>query len=176
MFKKILIALVVIIAAILIFAATKPDTFKVERTASIKAAPEKIFPLINNMHNWASWSPYEKLDPAMKKTFTGPDSGVGAVYAWEGNSKAGAGSMEITDAPAPSKVTMKLDFVKPFVGHNIAEFTLTPDGSEGTTVTWSMSGPSPYMMKVIGIFCNMDKLIGKDFETGLANLRALSEK
>ena len=176
MFKKILIALVVIIAAILIFAATKPDTFKVERTASIKAAPEKIFPLINNMHNWASWSPWEKLDPAMKKTFSGPDSGVGAVYAWEGNSKAGAGSMEITDAPAPSKVTMKLDFVKPFVGHNIAEFTLTPDGGEGTTVTWSMSGPSPYMMKVIGIFCNMDKLIGKDFETGLANLRALSEK
>ncbi len=176
MFKKILIALVVVIAAILVFAATKPDTFKVERTASIKAAPPKIFPLINNMHNWASWSPYEKLDPAMKKTFTGPDSGVGAVYAWEGNSKAGAGSMEITDAPAPSKVTMKLDFVKPFVGHNIAEFTLTPDGVEGTTVTWSMSGPSPYMMKVMGIFCNMDKLIGKDFETGLANLRALSEK
>ncbi len=175
MFKKILITLVIVIAAILIFAATKPNTFVVQRSASIKAPPEKIFLLLNNLHVWGSWSPFEKLDPAMKKTFSGPDSGVGAVLAWDGNSKAGAGSMEISEAVTPSKVTMKLDFIKPFAGHNVVNFTLAPEG-EATMVTWAMSGSSPYMMKVMGIFCNMDKLIGKDFEEGLGNLKTLSEK
>ena len=114
----------ILLAAILGFAATKPGTFRVERAKSIQAPPEKIFDLINDFHRWVSWSPWEKLDPAMKRTFAGAASGKGAVYEWAGNSKAGQGRMEITDAAPGSKVTIKLDFLKPFEGHNTAEFTL----------------------------------------------------
>ena len=155
MIKTILIVVVVALAAILIFAATKPDTFRVERSTSIKAPPEKIFPLINDFHNWPTWSPWEKMDPAMKRTHSGAASGKGAVYEWEGNSKVGKGRMEIVDAPAPSKVTIKLDFLKPFEGHNIAEFTLEPKG-DSTNVTWVMDGPRPYVAKVMSVFFNMD--------------------
>ena len=175
MFIKILIVVVIVLAAVLIFAATRPDTFRVQRATSIKAPPEKIFALIDDFHNWGSWSPYEKLDPAMKRTQSGAASGKGAVYEWQGDSKVGQGRMEITDASAPSKVVIQLDFIKPFEAHNIAEFTLEPKG-DSTNVTWAMHGPAPFVTKVIGLFCNMDKMIGKDFETGLANLKALAEK
>ena len=164
----------ILLAAILGYAATKPGTFLVRRARSIQAPPEKIFELINDFHRWASWSPYEKLDPTMKKTFSGASSGKGAVYAWEGNSKAGEGRMEITDTSPGSKVTIKLDFLKPFEGHNTAEFTVEPQG-EFTNVTWAVFGPVPYVMKVMSIFFSMDKLLGKDFETGLANLKAIAE-
>jgi len=175
MLKNIAIAVVVLVAAVLLFAATRPDNFSVERTASIKAPPEKIFPLITNLHSWGSWSPWEKMDPAMKRTYSGAASGKGAVYAWEGNSKVGEGRMEITDVSPPSEVTIKLDFVKPFEGHNIAEFTLEPKG-DSTNVTWTMYGPTAYVAKVIGIFVSMDSMIGKEFETGLANLKTVAEK
>ena len=175
MFIKILIVVVIVLAAVLIFAATRPDTFRVQRATSIKAPPEKIFALIDDFHNWGSWSPYEKLDPAIKRTLSGAASGKGAVYEWQGDSKVGQGRMEITDASAPSKVVIQLDFIKPFEAHNIAEFTLEPKG-DSTNVTWAMHGPAPFVTKVIGLFCNMDKMIGKDFETGLANLKALAEK
>jgi len=175
MLSTIAIGLGILLAAILGFAATKPATFRVERAKSIQAPPDKIFELINDFHRWASWSPYEKLDPAMKKTFTGAPSGKGAVYAWAGNGKAGEGRMEITDTSPSSKVTIKLDFLRPFEGHNIAEFTLEPKGGS-TNVTWAIHGPQPYILKVMTTFFSMDNMLGKDFEAGLDNLKAIAEK
>lgn len=165
----------VVAAAVLILAAMRPDTFRVQRTASIKAPAEKIFPLINDFHSWTAWSPYEKLDPSMKRTLGGAASGKGAVYEWAGDGKVGAGRMEIKESDAPRKISIQLDFIKPFEGHNVAEFTLQPQG-DATSVTWSMEGASPLVAKVMGLFFNMDNMIGKDFETGLANLRAVTEK
>jgi len=174
MLKIILIVVVVLIAALLAYAATRPNNFRVQRRASIKASPEKIFPLIADFHNWTSWSPWEKKDPALKRTFSGAPNGKGAVYAWEGNRDVGSGRMEITEASSPSKVKIQLDFIKPFEGHNVVDFTLQPVGGE-TNVTWDMAGPLAYVMRVFGIFFSMDKMIGKDFETGLANLKAVAE-
>jgi carbon monoxide dehydrogenase subunit G len=175
MVKTIVIIVVVLPAALLIYAATRPDTFQVQRATSIKAPPEKIFALINDFHSWGAWSPYEKKDPAMKRTLSGAASGKGAVYEWEGNKDIGKGRMEITETSPPSRVTIKLDFVKPFEAHNIVDFTLEANG-DSTNVTWAIHGPSPYMSKVMGIFLNMDRMIGKDFETGLAALKTVTEK
>lgn len=171
---RIVVILIVAVAAVLIYAATRPGSFHVERSLAIKAPPEKIFPLIDDFHKWAAWSPYEKLDPNMARTIGGADSGKGATYAWSGNGKAGAGRMEITDATAPSAIVIKLDFTKPFETSNVLTFTLKPEG-DGTNVTWAMDGPSPYVAKVMGIFVNMDTMIGKDFETGLGSLKAAAE-
>jgi uncharacterized protein YndB with AHSA1/START domain len=173
--KLIAVFIAVVIAAILGFAAMKPNSFRVERTATIKAPPEKIFAVINDFHNWPTWSPWEKLDPAMKRTHSGTASGKGAIYEWEGNSKVGAGRMEILDTTAPSKIAIKLDFIKPFEGHNTAEYTMVPQG-ENTNVSWVMYGPTPFVSKVMQVFISMDSLIGKDFEAGLANLKAVAEK
>ena len=173
--KIIGIVIVALIAAVLIFAATKPDKFSVERAASIKAPPEKIFGLISDFQHWGAWSPWEKKDPAMKRTFGVATSGKGAMYAWEGNKDVGEGSMEIAESVPSSKITIKLDFLKPFEAHNLVDFTLEPKG-DATNVTWSMHGPMPYISKVISIFCSMDSMIGKDFEAGLANLKAIAEK
>ena len=175
MLKKIAGVVVVLLAAVLIFAATKPDTFRIERAASIEAPPEKIFALINDFHHWDSWSPWEKLDPTMRRTFSGTASGKGTVYAWDGTGKVGAGRMEITESLPPSKVVIKLDFVKPFEGHNITQFILEPKG-DAINVRWDMAGPSPYFAKVMSLFVSMDSMVGKDFETGLANLKAVAEK
>ena len=175
MLKTIAIVVVLLIAVVLVFAATMPDDFRVQRTTSIKAPPEKIFPLINDLHRWGSWSPWEKMDPDMKRTYSGAANGKGAAYAWQGNRKVGEGRMEIADTSPPSKISIKLDFVKPFEAHNTAEFTLEPKG-ESTNVTWTMYGPSAYIAKVMGIFVSMDKMIGSDFETGLANMKAVAEK
>ena len=160
-------------AAVLISAAMKPGTFRVQRTRIIHAGPRKIVPLIEDFHAWRSWSPYEKLDPAMKKALSGPSRGKGAVYAWEGNARAGAGRMEIIDA-SPSQVRIKLDFSKPFATQNVAEFTLEPK-SGSTNVTWTMYGPSPFLAKVATTFFSMDRLVGRAFETGLANLKTIAE-
>lgn len=167
--------IVVAIAIVLILAATKPDTFAVRRAAIIKAPPETIFPLINDFHQWGSWSPYEHKDPAMKRTFSGAARGKGAVYAWEGNKNVGSGRMEILDAPAPSKIVIKLDFLTPFEAHNTAEFTMLPQ-DDATHLTWLMHGPAPLMSRVMQVFINMDNMVGKDFETGLANVKRLAEK
>jgi hypothetical protein len=175
MFKKIAIVVGVLIAGVLGFAMTKPDSFKVQRTTKIKAPPDKIFPLINDFNNWGSWSPWENVDPAMKRTHSGAASGKGAVYEWDGNSKVGSGRMEITDASAPSKVTIKLDFLKPMEGHDTAEFTLAPEG-DSTNVTWAMRGPAPFISKVMQVFISMDSLLGKEFDTGLANMKSAAEK
>ena len=175
MFRTIGIVIVVLLAGVLILATTRPDSFHVERSITIKAPPDKIYAAINDFHRWGAWSPWEKLDPAMKRTFSGAESGKGAAYAWEGNSKVGEGRMEIVDSLPPSKVTIKLDFVKPLEGHDTAEFTMVPNG-DATNVTWTMNGPSPFVAKVMGIFLSMDTMIGKDFEAGLANLKAVAER
>lgn len=174
MVKTIAIAVVVLIAAILIYATTRPDNFDVQRSTSIKAPPEKIFALISDLHKWDAWSPWEKMDPSMKRTFSGAAAGKGAVYAWAGNNKVGEGRMEIVDTSPPSKVVIKLDFVKPIEGHNTAEFTLEPKG-DSTNVTWAMHGPTSYIAKIIGIFASMDKMIGNEFEAGLANMKTAAE-
>ena len=171
------IALAIAIAIVLILAATKPDSFSVQRTAMVRAPAEKIFPLINNFHQWANWSPWEGKDPAMKRTYSGAESGRGAVYAWDGNKNVGSGRMEILDATSPSKIVIKLDFFKPFEGHNTAEFTMLPERDAATTnVIWVMHGPANFMSKVMQVFMNLDNMIGKDFEAGLANLKKLTEK
>ncbi|MQR00864.1 SRPBCC family protein [Glaciimonas soli] len=173
---KILLAIIVVaVIGVLGLASSKPDTFTVTRSASIKAPPEKIFALISDFHHWNAWSPWEKRDLAMKKTLSGANSGVGAVYEWEGNSKVGAGRMEIVNATPSSHIAIKLDFLKPIEGHNVAQFTLTPQG-DTTNVTWDMTGPTPFISKVMQVFISMDKMVGGDFETGLANLKALAEK
>ena len=175
MIKIISIAVVVLIGAVLVFAATRPDSFSVQRTTRIKAPPDRIFPLINDFNRWGAWSPYEKKDPAMKRSFSGPAGGKGAVYAWEGNKDVGQGRMEIAEAAVPSRVTLKLDFVKPFEAHNTVDFLLEPKG-EATEVTWAMNGPMPFISKVICLFVDMDRMVGKDFEAGLASLKAIAEK
>ncbi|TPI37717.1 SRPBCC family protein [Mesorhizobium sp. B3-1-9] len=175
MFATILIILAVIIAAVLVYAATRPNDFVVTRSASIKAPAETIFPLIDDFRRWPEWSPYEKLDPGMKRTLSGAESGKGAAYAWEGNSKAGKGRMEIVNSVPSSLVSLKLDFEKPFRANNTVDFSLSPSG-EGTTVTWAMRGARPFIAKLMGLFMNFDTLIGKDFEAGLGNLRRLAER
>jgi hypothetical protein len=165
----------IVLAVVLILAALQPDSFRVERKATVKADPGKVFPCINDFHNWAAWSPFEKLDPNMQKTFSGAGSGKGAVYEWNGNNKAGTGRMEILESSAPNKITIKLDFLKPFEGHNTSEFTMSPKG-DSTEVTWAMFGHSPFMAKIMHVFVSMDKLMGRDFESGLANLTAVAEK
>jgi hypothetical protein len=169
------LALVVAIAVVLGLAAMKSDNFHVERSATIDAPAERIFAMIEDFHSWGAWSPYEKKDPQMKRTFSGADRGKGAVYAWDGSSEVGQGRMEIVEAPAPTKVAIKLDFVKPFEAHNAAVFTLAP-ASGATRVTWAMDGPVPFPGKIIHVFFDMDRMVGTDFEAGLANLKAAAEK
>ena len=169
------ITVAIAIAIVLILAATKPDTFSVRRVTTVRAPPEKIFPLINDFHQWGTWSPWEDKDPAMKRTYSGAGSGKGAVYAWDGNKNVGTGRMEILEVSAPSKIVIKLDFFKPFEAHTTAEFTMLPQG-DATNVTWLMYGPLPFMGKIMHVFINMDRMVGKDFEIGLANLKRLTEK
>ncbi|WP_263367000.1 SRPBCC family protein [Edaphobacter bradus] len=173
--KTILVVILVLVVTILLYAATRPGTLVVQRSITIQATPEKIYPMINDFHQWQVWSPWQKLDPAMQVSFSGPDRGKGAVYTWEGNKKVGQGRMEITDSAPSNHVTIKLDFIKPFEGHNVTEFTLEPEG-DTTSVKWMMQGKNNYLAKLMGVFFNMDKAIGKDFETGLNNLKAASEK
>lgn len=168
------LALVAAIGGLLAFASTKPPTFSVVRSTTINAPADRIFALINDFHQWAAWSPFEKLDPAMTKTFTGPDAGVGAAYAWTGNKKAGAGSMTITGATPSSNVVIAMAFLKPFKSESTVNFTIEPLGS-AHTVTWAMSGKNQLISKVMSVFMSMDKLIGKDFAEGLANLKRVAE-
>jgi len=171
-----IVAIVIVlgVAAVLVYAATRPDNFRIQRTTSIKAPPDKIFPLIDDLHAHTSWSPFEK-DPAMKRTHSGAPRGEGAVYEWEGNRQVGAGRIAITESKSPSRVTMALDMLRPFAAHNIVEFSLEPQGNT-TSVTWAMHGNQPYMAKVMCMFMDPDKMVGSQFEEGLAKLKALAEK
>ncbi|WP_424195083.1 SRPBCC family protein [Ampullimonas aquatilis] len=175
MFKTITLILIVIVGAVIGMALSKPDTFRVERAITIKASPEKIFALINDFHQWVTWSPWEKLDPTMQRTHSGAENGQGAIYAWKGNNQVGQGSMEILASTPPSKVLIKLDFIQPFESHNQAEFTLIPK-DDMTEVTWTMSGPNTFIGRVMSVFVSMDTMIGKDFESGLNNMKMAAEK
>ena len=178
MFEIIAIIAVIIaiaIAIVLILAATKPNTLLVQRATSIKAPADRIFPLINDFQQWRTWSPYENKDPAMNRSYEGAERGKGAVYAWDGNKNVGSGRMEILEASVPSKITIKLDFFRPFEGHNTAEFTMLPQG-DVTNLTWTMVGPAVFMSKLMQVFINLDHMIGRDFEAGLVNLKKLAEK
>jgi uncharacterized protein YndB with AHSA1/START domain len=169
------VVLAIAIAVILILASTKPATFSVRRSAVMQAPPERIFPLVADFHQWTNWSPWENRDPALKRSYSGAESGKGAVYAWEGNKNVGSGRMEIIDASSPSKIAIKLDFIKPFEAHNTAEFSFLPE-RDATNVIWLMHGPSSFMSKVMHVFMDIDKMVGRDFEAGLANLKKLTEK
>jgi hypothetical protein len=170
----VLLVVAVAVAGLLIYAAMKPDDFRVQRSIAIKAPPEKVIAVVGDLKGWTAWSPYEKKDPAMKRTYAGAPSGKGAIYEWDGNKDVGHGRMEILES-TPSKVVIKLDFITPFEAHNTAEFTAVPQG-DGTNVTWAMYGPSPYVAKVIQTVMNMDKMIGTDFEAGLQSLKTVAEK
>ncbi|HSW11680.1 MAG TPA: SRPBCC family protein [Solimonas sp.] len=173
MIRYMLVAVLSSIVALLLFAATRPDSFRVERSTLVQAPPAAIQPLIEDFHRWTAWSPWEHRDPAMKRTYSGAERGIGAAYAWEGNSEVGSGRMEILES-TPQKIVIKLDFITPFEGHNTAEFTLVPEGNS-TRVGWAMFGPANYLSKVMGLLFNMDKMIGKDFEAGLASLKTAAE-
>ena len=177
-FKIILIVLAVVIAiavlVVLLLASHKPDEFRVERSIVIAAPPEAIFPRVDSLRAWTDWSPWEQRDPAMKRDYSGPASGVGAVYGWDGNKDVGSGRMEIVESVPSSRIRIKLDFIRPFEGHNIAEFVFEPQAG-GTRVVWSMHGPAPLLSKVMQVFMDMDAMIGRDFEAGLATLKSRAE-
>jgi hypothetical protein len=170
-----LIASIALVGCLLAFVATRPDTFRVQRTALIKARPEQIFPFIEDFRKHGLWSPYEQYDPSMARTYSGPPGGKGAVYEWNGKGKAGKGRMEIAHTSPPLMAVIRLDFVKPFETQNIVEFTLRPEGSS-TRVSWAMRGAHPFVAKLLQLVVNMDRVVGKEFETGLENLKALAEK
>lgn len=174
MFKLIGILLTAAIAVVLILASQKPDIFRVERSIVINAPAAKIFPLVNDLREGEKWSPWNKLDPNMKKTFTDPSAGVGASTSWDGNKQVGAGSMTITESVPDTKVVSRLDFLKPFKGTNTAEFALQPQDG-GTKVTWSMYGPQPFFGKIMSLFMNCEKMCGLQFEKGLADMKKTAE-
>jgi hypothetical protein len=180
MLKKILLGVVgvvvLVVGAVLLIAATKPATFKVERQTVIKAPSAAIFPNLADFHRWGAWSPWEHLDPQMRKTYSGPPTGVGSSYSWIGNSDVGEGRMTVLESVPNEALTLKLEFLKPFEATNTTTYTLRPvSGDNGTQVTWSMEGPNSFMGKVMSVFASMDSMIGKDFELGLANLKRVSE-
>ena len=175
MVKKIALGLVAVIVLLLAFAATRPNTFRVERSEAIKAPPAKVFGLLNDFHAFPSWSPWQHLDPKMTTTHSGAANGPGAVYVWKGNSDVGEGRMEILKTVPGQQVTVQLDFIEPFAARNTSEYTLAVQG-DTTTVTWAMFGPNAYINKLMGVFISMDSMIGKDFELGLRQLKAAAEK
>ncbi len=164
-----------VIVVVLVIASTRPDSFRVERSIAIAAPAAKVFGLIEDFHKWTSWSPWENLDPELKRTYGGAERGKGATYAWEGNSAVGSGRMEVLEATPSSRVLIKLDFLKPFEAYNQADFGIAGDGGS-TRVVWAMTGPQAFMMKVMSLFMSMDSMVGKDFEKGLAAMKAVAER
>jgi hypothetical protein len=174
----VLLVIVLAIAALLAWASTRPDTFRIERSIRIAAPIVQVAELIDDFHEWGKWSPWEHIDPTMQRTFSGNEAGVGAVYEWTGTGKVGAGRMEIVEMRSGSErgvITIKLDFFKPFKASNTAEFLMTPS-ADGTDLSWAMFGSSPFMSKLMGVFMDMDKMIGKDFEAGLQSLKKNAEQ
>lgn len=174
MLGMLLAGVVVVICAVLLFAASRPGECNVARSVSIQAGPERIFPFINDLRRWSAWSPWERKDPGMKRTWDGPASGAGAIYAWDGNRDVGAGRMEIVDAESPSRVAIRLEFLRPLPGRSHVEFLLRPK-DEGTEVVWSFRGPRPFIAKIVGLFIDVNKMIATDFDAGLARLKSISE-
>ncbi|MBI5201308.1 MAG: SRPBCC family protein [Elusimicrobia bacterium] len=172
------IVLGVLLFAVLIVlavASSKPDEFRVERNVVINETPDKIFPWLEDPKKTAEWSPWEKKDPNLKKVFSGSDKGVGAVYEWDGNKEIGAGRLEIKEVVPLRKVVMDLKFFRPMKGENVAEYNVAP-AAGGTEVKWSIRGSSPFMTKIFCVFMDMDKMIGGEFEKGLAELKSTVER
>ncbi|MDR0184632.1 SRPBCC family protein [Lysobacter arvi] len=176
MWKIIGLIVLVAVVAVLVFAATRPDTFRVERSIVVNAPPQRVFEQVNDFNRWRAWSPFETLDPAMKREIAGTPHGKGAVYTWDGNSKAGAGRMEIVESVPASAVRIRLDFTRPMEAHNMAEFLIVPEGPGASRVTWAMHGPQPYIGKLMSLVFSIDRMVGPDFERGLANLKSLAEQ
>ncbi|MBL0141685.1 MAG: SRPBCC family protein [Betaproteobacteria bacterium] len=175
MLQTLVVLLALVVAGILVYASMQPDDFRIERTGTIKAPPERIYPHLADFHLWSAWSPWEKKDPAMKRDFSGPASGTGTAYGWEGNKDVGTGRMTITDCTESTRVVIRLEFLKPFKATNMAELTLQQQG-DATAVTWAMFGKANFMSKVMCTFMSMDKMVGPDFKAGLANLKAVAER
>jgi polyketide cyclase/dehydrase/lipid transport protein len=172
--KNVLLVLVALVAIVMIVIATRPPRYHVERSASMAASPGTVYANVADFHRWAAWSPWEKLDPGMKTDFDGPPGGVGASYHWIGNDKVGEGRMTITDATPDQRAVMKLEFLKPWQSTCTTTFSFAPEG-QSTRVTWAMDGTNNFMAKAMSLVMNMDKMIGPDFERGLASLRTVSE-
>jgi len=175
MLGKILMGLGVVVAAFVIMVATRPAEFHIERSIAVLAPPASVFTQVNDLHAWAAWSPWEKLDPKMEKTYGGPPVGPGATYAWKSESgKVGQGRMTIEKSDAPALVVVKLEFIKPFAATNTVTFSFDP-AADGTQVTWAMDGRNAFMGKAFALVMNMDKTVGGDFERGLVGLKAVAE-
>ncbi len=172
---RVFLVIGLLIGGLLVYATTRPDSFRVERSIDIKATPAKIFPYVNDLRKGPEWSPWEETDPQMKRVYSGPAAGKGAGYAWDGNKAAGKGRMVITESLENQRVAVALHFDEPMVGDNVVEYLLQAKG-DATTVRWVMSGPMPYVSKVMCLFFDMDKMIGNQFDKGLAQLRKLVEK
>jgi uncharacterized protein YndB with AHSA1/START domain len=175
MLGKLLLGLVIVVVVLAIVVATRPSTSHIERSILITASPENIFAQVNDFHSWAAWSPWEKLDPKMEKTFAGPPAGAGAIYAWNSdNGKVGQGRMTIERSDLPSSVSVKLEFIKPFTATNTVTFTMIPVGTQ-TRTTWAMDGHNGFLGKLFHLVMNMDKMVGDDFERGLTALKSVAE-
>ena len=174
MIKKILIGLVLIVVVLVVVIALQPSSYSVERSATISAPPATVFAQVNDFHKWNAWSPWAKLDPAMKQAFEGAPVGTGAIYTWAGNKDVGEGRMTITDSHPSDVIKIKLEFLKPFAATNTTEFTFTPQGNQ-TLVKWKMAGNNNFMAKAFQLFMSMDKMIGGDFEKGLAQMKSAAE-
>jgi uncharacterized protein YndB with AHSA1/START domain len=175
MIKTTIAPLLALIAAVVLYAASRPDHFRIERSITVNASPDRIFPLVSNFHQWEAWSPWEKIDPNLSRTYSGATEGKGAVYAWSGNKDIGQGRMEIIESQPSSKLRIQLDFITPFEAHNTVDIVLTPKGNT-TVVTQSMQGPSPFISKLMGLVFSIDKMVGGKYEEGLASLKVLAEK
>ena len=174
MVKKILIGLAVVVVVLVVVIALQPSHYRVERSATMNAPATVVFAQVNDFHRWNAWSPWAKIDPAMKQTFEGAPAGTGAVYAWAGNKDVGEGRMTITDSHPSDLIKIKLEFIKPFAATNATDFTFKPQGDQ-TAVTWTMSGDNNFIGKAFSLFMNMDKMIGGDFEKGLAQMKSVAE-
>jgi uncharacterized protein YndB with AHSA1/START domain len=174
MLVKTAIALAVIVVVFVVVVATRPSEFRVARTATISAPAAAVFAQVNDFHNWAAWNPWGKLDPAMKQAYEGAPAGIGAVYTWAGNNEVGVGRMTVTESRPSDLIRIRLEFLKPFAATSTAEFTFTPDGDH-TVVTWSMTGQNTFMAKAVHLFMNMDRMVGGNFEKGLAAMKAAVE-
>ena len=175
MILRVVMIVAALIGLVLTIAATKPKTFRIERSISIDAPPERVFMLIDNLGSWPRWAPQDREDPTMKRTYSGPINGIGAVSEWTGSGNSGRGRMLITDSLPSTRISLQVDWVKPFVARNVNDFVLESTGTS-TTVTWTMQGPNLYVMRIMSIFVNMDRTMGKHFEAGLANLKAVAEQ
>src|SRR5688500_14092486 len=175
MLKKVLIGGVVLVLILIAVIAFQPADFKIVRSVSMTAPAAVAFAQVNDFHKWEAWSPWAKRDPAMKQTYAGAEAGTGSIYTWEGNSEVGAGRMTLTESRASELVRIKLDFLKPFKAENLTEFSFKEAEGKHTTVTWSMEGKNNFLSKAFCLFVDMDKMVGADFEQGLAQMKAIAE-